>query len=69
MNAIQQTNARTWRAVAAVRVYRCTDSLTELRTALQQRRFQRTATITEAERRNIRLRYVMQHAPDLIRFS
>lgn len=67
MNAIQQTNARAWLAVAAVRFNRCTETITELRDALNRRRYQRTIQLTEAERRRLRLRYLVHHAPDLMR--
>ncbi len=63
---ILQTNTRTWKAIAAVRIERNPATMSELYDALNARNYSRNARLTRDERDALSLEYLKQHAPDLI---
>ncbi len=63
---ILQSNARTWNAIAAVRIDRNPATMSELYGALNARDYSRKAKLTRDELDALSLEYLKQHAPDLI---
>lgn len=67
MNTLAQTNWRARVALYMVRLDRNPATMAELYDGLNQRRRMRLAKLTPDEEREYNRRYLLQHAPDLLR--